>query len=137
LGSEEDDCQKWRNLLAVLEDRHGWSSTTATSKLAIKDWHAVIGDPRLAEAILDRLVHNVYKINLKVETMRNRQAKLTRTTAFEQQCKTGVATLQWVAAFAWNGWQTSAVYALKLQKNDTIDAEAASRPTVRERVNIP
>ena len=53
-----------RDLLEVLEDRHGIRSTIATSQLPIDEWHAVIGDPTLADAILDRLVHNAYKVNL-------------------------------------------------------------------------
>ncbi len=72
-----------RDLLEVLEDRHGMRSTVATSQLPIDQWHAVIGDPTLADAILDRLVHNAYKINLRGESMRKRQAKLTTTTPSE------------------------------------------------------
>jgi len=72
-----------RDLLEVLEDRHGRRSTVATSQLPIEKWHAVIGDPTLADAILDRLVHNAYKINLRGESMRKRQEKLTSTTGSE------------------------------------------------------
>jgi len=72
-----------RDLLEVLEDRHGRRSTIATSQLPIEEWHDVIGDPTLADAILDRLVHNAYKINLRGESMRKRQAKLTNTTRSE------------------------------------------------------
>jgi len=72
-----------RDLLEVLEDRHGRRSTIATSQLPIEEWHGVIGDPTLADAILDRLVHNAYKINLRGESMRKRQARLTTTTASE------------------------------------------------------
>ncbi|GAB3306664.1 ATP-binding protein [Haliea atlantica] len=72
-----------RDLLEVLEDRHGLRSTVATSQLPIEEWHGVIGDATLADAILDRLVHNAYKINLRGESMRKRQTKLTGTTASE------------------------------------------------------
>ncbi len=72
-----------RDLLEVLEDRHGRRSTIATSQLPIEEWHSVIGDPTLADAILDRLVHNAYKINLRGESMRKQQAKLTSTTGSE------------------------------------------------------
>lgn len=72
-----------RDLLEVLEDRHGRRSTIATSQLPIEEWHSVIGDPTLADAILDRLVHNAYKINLRGESMRKQQAKLTSTTRSE------------------------------------------------------
>lgn len=70
-----------RDLLEVLEDRHGRRSTIATSQLPIEEWHGVIGDATLADAILDRLVHNAYKINLRGESMRKRQATLTDTKA--------------------------------------------------------
>ena len=72
-----------RDLLKVLEDRHGVRSTIATSQLPIDEWHNVIGDPTLADAFLDRLVHNAYKINLRGESMRKRQAKLTGTPPSE------------------------------------------------------
>lgn len=72
-----------RDLLEVLEDRHGIRSTIATSQLPIDEWHAVIGDPTLADAILDRLVHKAYKINLRGESMRKRKAKLTSTPGSE------------------------------------------------------
>lgn len=72
-----------RDLLEVLEDRHGRRSTIATSQLPIEEWHGVIGDATLADAILDRLVHNAYKINLRGESMRKRQSKLTGTTTSE------------------------------------------------------
>ena len=69
-----------RDLLEILEDRHGTRSTLVTSQFPIEKWHDVIGDPTLADAILDRLVHNAYKINLKGASMRKRQAKLTQPT---------------------------------------------------------
>jgi DNA replication protein DnaC len=69
-----------RDLLEILEDRHGVRSTLATSQLPLDKWHDLIGDPTLADAILDRLVHNAYKITLKGASMRKRQAKLTDTT---------------------------------------------------------
>ncbi len=72
-----------RDLLEILEDRHGVRSTLATSQLPIEKWHDSIGDPTLADAILDRLVHNAYKINLKGGFMRKRKATLTRTTPAE------------------------------------------------------
>ncbi len=68
-----------RDLLEILEDRHGTRSTLATSQLPVDKWHDLIGEPTLADAILDRLVHNAYKLNLKGDSMRKRRAKLTST----------------------------------------------------------
>lgn len=59
-----------RDLLEVIEDRHGLKSTIMASQLPVKNWHDVMLDPTLADAILDRLVHNAYKINLHGESMR-------------------------------------------------------------------
>lgn len=69
-----------RDLLEILEDRHGVRSTLATSQLPLDKWHDLIGDPTLADAILDRLVHNAYKIDLKGASMRKRNPTLTATT---------------------------------------------------------
>jgi hypothetical protein len=51
------------------------------------------------------LVHNAYKINLRGESMRKWRSKLKGTMASELEEKLRVATLRWVAAFTWNGWQ--------------------------------
>ena len=66
-----------RDLLEIMEDRHDNRSTIVTSQLPLEKWHNSIGDPTLADAILDRLVHNAYKINLKGESMRKRKSELT------------------------------------------------------------
>ncbi|MBW2671041.1 MAG: IS21-like element helper ATPase IstB [Deltaproteobacteria bacterium] len=65
------------DLLEILEDRHGRRSTLVTSQLPVKHWHEIIADPTLADAILDRLVHNAYKLELTGESMRIKQSKLT------------------------------------------------------------
>jgi len=72
-----------RDLLEILEDRHDTRSTIVTSQLPLDQWHHIIGDPTLADAILDRLVHNAYKINLKGESMRKNKSKLTAPTHSE------------------------------------------------------
>src|SRR5690606_28412836 len=67
-----------KGLLEVLEDRYGVSSTIVTSQLAPDAWHAVIGDPTLADAILDRLVHNAHRLPLTGESLRRTRSNLTK-----------------------------------------------------------
>ena len=66
-----------RDMLELLDDRYGNRSTLVTSQMPVDKWHALIGDPTLGDAILDRLVHNAYRIELKGESMRRRVTKLT------------------------------------------------------------
>lgn len=66
-----------RDLLEILDDRHTHRSTLVTSQLPIDTWHDYLGDPTLADAILDRLVHNAYRLPLKGESMRKKNANLT------------------------------------------------------------
>jgi DNA replication protein DnaC len=61
------------------EDRHGVRSTVVTSQLPVDKWHDIVGDPTLADAILDRLVHNAYKLALKGDSMRKRTRPSTQT----------------------------------------------------------
>jgi len=67
-----------RDLLEVVEDRYGLASTIVSSQLPIKNWHEIIGDPTIADAILDRLVHNAHKIQLKGDSMRKKRTNLTK-----------------------------------------------------------
>lgn len=64
-----------RDLLEILEDRHGRGSTIVTSQLPVEHWHEAIGDPTLADAILDRLVHNAHRLQLSGESMRRKATK--------------------------------------------------------------
>ncbi len=69
--------------LATLEDRHGLQSTLVTSQLPVEHWHETIGDATLADAILDRLIHNAHRINLKGESMRKTKSSLTAKSTTE------------------------------------------------------
>ena len=72
--------EEQREVLEVIEDRYGRRSTIVTSQLPIKAWHDAMQDPTMADAILDRLVHNGHKIELKGDSMRKRQSSLDRKT---------------------------------------------------------
>ena len=77
-GLEALTAQHRKDLLELLDDRYDSGSTIITSQLEPKDWHAVIGDPTLADAICDRLVHNAHRIKLgESESIRKSAANLT------------------------------------------------------------
>jgi DNA replication protein DnaC len=76
-GLEPLDAQARPDLLEILEERYGRRSTIITRQLPVEDWHAVIGDPTYADAILDRLVHNAHRLNLSGESLRRTRTKST------------------------------------------------------------
>lgn len=75
-GLEKMTLPQRNDLLEIMEDRHGLKSTLITSQLPVTRWHQTIGDATLADAILDRIVHNAYKIKLKGESMRKTKKEI-------------------------------------------------------------
>lgn len=71
------DALERRDLLEIMEDRHGLRSTLITSQFPVATWHDLIGEPTFADAILDRIVHNAHKITLDGESMRKTKSTLT------------------------------------------------------------
>ena len=67
--------KQYRDLLEILDDRHGLGSTLITSQFPVEEWHGVINDATVADAILDRLVHNAYRLKLEGESMRDPRTK--------------------------------------------------------------
>lgn len=65
------------DLMEIMDDRHGHTSTLVISQLPTDQWYVSIGDNTLADAILDRLMHNAHRLQLKGESMRKRMANLT------------------------------------------------------------
>jgi len=64
-----------RDLLEIVDDRHGRGSTIVTSQLPVEQWHEAIANPTVADAILDRLVHNAHRLTLKGDSLRKTAAK--------------------------------------------------------------
>ena len=73
-GLEPLDAGARRDLYEILEDRYGRRSTILTSQIPVDKWHAFIGDPTYADAILDRLVHNAHRIDLAGDSLRRRRS---------------------------------------------------------------
>jgi DNA replication protein DnaC len=70
-----------RDLMEIIEDRHGRGSTLITSQLPVTTWHDVIGEPTLGDAILDRIIHNAYRLELDGPSMRKLKAAAEATDA--------------------------------------------------------
>ena len=73
-GLEPLDAGARRDLYEILEERYGRRSTILTSQIPVDKWHAFIGDPTYADAILDRLVHNAHRIDLAGDSLRRRRS---------------------------------------------------------------
>jgi DNA replication protein DnaC len=67
--------EQGRDLLEILDDRHGRGSAIVTSQVDVKHWHDMIPNPTVADAILDRLVHNAHRLTLTGESLRKASAK--------------------------------------------------------------
>src|SRR6266700_1219232 len=74
-GLEPLDAGARRDLYEILEERDGRRSTILTSQIPVEKWHAFIGDPTYADAILDRLVHNAHRIDFAGDNLRRRRPK--------------------------------------------------------------
>ena len=74
-GMAKIEERQYREFLEILDDRHGSGSTLMTSQFPVSAWHEAIPDPTVADAILDRLIHNAHRIELKGESMRKRKGK--------------------------------------------------------------
>ncbi|RYH02063.1 ATP-binding protein [archaeon] len=72
-GIQPFDAQNRAALMEIIEDRHGKSSTIITSQLPVSKWYEVIGEKTIADAILDRIVHDAHRIELKGESMRKKR----------------------------------------------------------------
>jgi DNA replication protein DnaC len=69
------------DLLEVIEDRYQLHFTIVTSQLPVSDWHDVLGEPTIADAILDRLVHNSHRIELRGDSLRRHGGEQTQSTS--------------------------------------------------------
>ena len=73
-GPEPLLAEQQRDLLEIVEDRYGTGSLIITSQLPIDRWYEIVGNPTLADAILDRIIHNAHRIELRGESLRKPRA---------------------------------------------------------------
>jgi DNA replication protein DnaC len=73
-GPEKLNAEQRRDLLEIVEDRYDVRSIIITSQIPVDKWYEIVGDPTLADAILDRVIHNAYRIALTGESIRKRKA---------------------------------------------------------------
>jgi DNA replication protein DnaC len=74
-GLEPLGPEQRRDMLEIVEDRYGRGATLITSQLPVDRWHDLVGDPTLADAILDRIIHNAHRIQLRGQSLRRKQAR--------------------------------------------------------------
>jgi DNA replication protein DnaC len=82
-GLEPLNAATRHDLMEIMDDRYGQSATLMLSQLPTDQWYQSIGDNTLADAILDRLMHNAHRINLKGESMRKKMNSLTHVEHWE------------------------------------------------------
>jgi len=75
-GIQPLDQQSRTILMEIIEDRHGKKSTLLTSQVPVNQWHGVIGEQTIADAILDRIVHDAQRLEIKGESMRKKRSNL-------------------------------------------------------------
>jgi len=75
-GLQPLDTQSRGTLMEIIEDRHGRASTMVTSQVPVNKWYEIIGEQTVADAILDRIVHNAHRLELKGESMRKSRNQL-------------------------------------------------------------
>ncbi len=80
-GPDRLTASQRRDLMEIIEDRYGRGSTLITSQLPVEAWHEVIGEPTFADAILDRIVHNAYRLALEGPSMRKPEAEAAVSTS--------------------------------------------------------
>lgn len=76
-GIQPLDQQSRTILMEIIEDRHGKKSTVLTSQVPVNQWHEVIGEQTIADAVLDRIVHDAQRVEIKGESMRKKRTNLS------------------------------------------------------------
>ena len=76
-GIQPFDAQSRAALMEIIEDRHGKTSIIITSQVPVSKWHEVIGEKTVADAILDRIIHEAHRLELKGESLRKKQQNNT------------------------------------------------------------
>jgi len=74
------------DLLEVIEDRYGRTSTLLATQIPVADWHDRLGNASLSDAVMDRLIHNAYRLELQGESMRKRRSPLTHSGLQDVSC---------------------------------------------------
>ena len=80
--------QQRLDLLEIFEERYRRKSTLITAQLPVAQWHDMIGEPTIADAILDRIVHNAHRFSLEGDSMRKQKTKPLLTEAQNAEINT-------------------------------------------------
>jgi DNA replication protein DnaC len=77
-GPEKLNAWQRRDLMEIVDERHENGSIIITSQLPVDRWHKIIGEPTIADAILDRIVHNAHRLELDGESLRKTRGKMKK-----------------------------------------------------------
>jgi len=86
-GLQPLDNQNRMTLLEIIEDRHGKGSVIITSQLPVSGWYDIIGEKTVADAVLDRLVHDAHRLELMGESLRKTRNRPAKTSELENEVK--------------------------------------------------
>ena len=86
-GIQSLDAASRSALMEIMEDRHGKSSTIITSQVPVSSWHEIIGEQTIADAILDRIVHNAHRIEMKGESLRKKKQPKSQEEIYLENLK--------------------------------------------------
>lgn len=84
-GMQPLNSQSRAILMEIIEDRHGKRSTLFTSQVPVSKWYEVIGEQTIADAILDRIVHDAHRLELKGDSLRKRRDTITPESTLKQR----------------------------------------------------
>jgi len=93
-GMEVAKRSQYRDFLELIDERHGRTATLITSQYPQNEWHQIIGDPTVADAILDRVIHGAYRIDLVGKSMRDPAPNNASKNPNGQSGKTGLRTIE-------------------------------------------
>ncbi len=120
-----------RDFLEVIEDRHGSGALIMASQLPVSSWHEVIGEPATADAILDRIVHNAHRIELKGPSVRKRKPGKGSGDGVNGVIRAALRHRLGSTSSKEDGWQAKLMPRADADKKEVIGSQKRRKPDVK------